>query len=181
MLVMELPGCLWSASQRLTTRVCGSWNWFPSNNCSLLCLPMDIVLVAGMRISIVMIYTWQKSGAFWTLFTAKLLISFYTFSLDLMSFSPASLNSLCYFFFIFWNALINSQWTMNCPPRKEKTITMILHHINVHKKDGSKRLIFLKYLWKSFFANTHSLLPQKIVLFTQAPPVTFKFNTTFCS
>ena len=45
--------------------------WFmkqiPWNNCSLIkCLPMDIV--AGMRVSKVMIYAWQKSGAFWTFF-----------------------------------------------------------------------------------------------------------------
>ena len=43
--------------------------WFmkliPWNNCSLIkCLPMYIV--AGMRVSNVMIYALQKSGAFWT-------------------------------------------------------------------------------------------------------------------
>ena len=95
--------------------------WFmkliPWNNCSLIkCLPMDIV--AGMRVSNVMIYALQKSRAFWTFslccWTLKI------FALDLLSLSLASLWNLCFKILlplcdISWNACTKEWLLYNTP------------------------------------------------------------------
>ena len=68
----SLAHCTESVSHSVSDNVT-YWAW---NDCSLIkCLPMDIV--AGMRVRNVIIYAWQKSVAFWSLFTAKLSISLY--------------------------------------------------------------------------------------------------------
>ena len=54
---LDLPECLWSASQCLTTRVCGPWYGSPSVAEEQLFLPMDSW--AGMSIEEVNIYTWR--------------------------------------------------------------------------------------------------------------------------
>ena len=68
----KVAHCTESVSQSVSDSVT-YWAW---NDCSLIkCPPMDIV--AGMRVRNVLICAWQNSGAFWTLFTAKLLIYWY--------------------------------------------------------------------------------------------------------
>ena len=58
--LLDLPKCLWSVSQCLTTRVCGPWYWSPQLLRSNCYLPMDSLV--GMSIEEVKIYTSHELG-----------------------------------------------------------------------------------------------------------------------